>query len=430
MIYLFFFDLKNLFKQKKTWIIMGILCILSVFLINDFNNRSKVFDDYQIISVQSRKVRFEEELSRLNITIDTGMFYRDKIDVSNVIEYKDSVNLLLDSLHRQEISIIEKDWETYHKEQLFYDYWYVSNYLSDITNLRNQKLIDESLGIFQLQTEVKKLMNYPDLVFSSRYEIGMTNVMKDFKYFYKNHLLYSYHIVKNEIYTQPVHRYTMNGSTFIYHFFAQFWIYIFVLQILLNFNEVDDSRNYGTSKLIYTLPYKKSKIILAKFFISIYSTLIVILVPLILVSFILHIRDGFSQMNFPVLVNSIAWNSFTGIENNLKNDLLGNGGNFSIGISYFSSYPRGSGEMHALLDFIKLRDFYGLAFILFIFNLAFLSSIILLITQIVKQKILAFITILSVFGIGVFISRIDPNAFLSKFNPFNSTDIILLNGGT
>jgi hypothetical protein len=428
MMHLFFFELKRLFKQKKTWIIMGILCILSVFLVNDFNSRSKVFDDYLIISVQSQKVRFDDKMTRLDTTIETGMYYTSKIDVSNVREYRESVKLLLESLDRQEEAVINQDWEAYHKEELFYDYWIASNYVSDITYLRNQKIIEESTEIIQLQTEVKEQMNYPDLVFSSYY--GITNVAKDFNYFYKNHLLYSYQTVQNEIFTIPVHRYTMSGSTFIYHFFAQFWFYIFVLQILLGFNEVEDSRNFGTNKLVYTLPYKRPTITLTKLFISAFSTIIVILFPLVLISIILFLQDGFSQLNLPVLINSISWKSFTGIENNLKHDVMSIGGNLSLGISYFSSYPKGSYEMHELLDFIKLREFYGLTFILFFFNVTFLSSIILMISQIIRQKMLALIAIVTIFGLGVYLTFIDPNALISKFNPFGGFDMILLNGGS
>ena len=89
MIHLLLFELKNLFKQKKTWIIIGILLMLSVYLINDFNDKSKAFDDYRITAIQSRIIRFEEKLERVNLTIETGLFYRDKIDVSNVTEYKE-----------------------------------------------------------------------------------------------------------------------------------------------------------------------------------------------------------------------------------------------------------------------------------------------------------------------------------------------------
>lgn len=428
MIHLFFFELKNLFKQKKTWIIMAIISILSVYLINDFNNRSKIFDDYNIISVQTKIVSFEEKLDRINLTIETGEYFREKIDISNMKEYRETLILLLESLYRQEKAVLNQDWEAYHKEKLFIEYWYASNYISDITYLRNQKLIDESIDIIQLQAEVKTKMNFPELVFPSNYTI--TNVMKDFKYHYKNFLLYSYQVVQNEIYNIRVHRFTMNGSTFIYHFFAQFWVYIFILQILLHFNGIDDSRNNGTNKLIYTLPYKKFTIILTKFLISLFSSLIVILLPLILVSIFLFLRDGYSQFNLPVLINSISWKSFTGIENNFKYDSMRIGYNYSIGISYYSSYPRGSDEMHPLLEFIKLKDFYGLTFISLFFNVAFLSSIILLISQFIKQKLFSLIIILSIFGIGVFISRIDPNAFASKFNPFNGFDVILLNGGS
>lgn len=428
MIHLFLFELKNLFKQKKTWIMIGILLILSVYLINDFKEKSIVFDDYRIIAVQSRINRFEETLERVNLTIETGVFYRYKIDISNVIEYKKTLILLLDSLHRKEQALINQDWESFHNEQLFYEYWHVSNYVSDITYLRNQKLIDESYEIIKLQTEVKSKMNYPELVFPS-YN-GMSNVIKDVKYFYKNYLKYSYQVVQNEVYTNPVHRFTMNGSTFIYHFFAQFWVYIFVIQILLNFNDINDSRNFGTNKLIYTLPYKRSIIILSKFFISIFSTLIVILFPLLLVSLFLFFKDGYSQLNLPVLINPNSWCSFTGIENNFKYDIMGQGGKFSIGISYFSSYPRGSGEFHPLLDFIKLKEFYGLILISLIINMSFLSSLILLVSQYIRQKMLALMIILSTFGMGVFLTQIDPNAFISKFNPFAGFDMILLNGGS
>lgn len=409
MIQLILDEIKNVVKQKMTWFIVGVICVLSLYLVYDLSIKSKEFENDLPVQVQNQIQTTKNDITIIEIGINTGSIGNRKINISNALEYKETLNLLLESLKQKEIALNNQDWKTYHKEQLFYDYWYLSNLVYDIDLLKNQKLIDDSSEFYQLQTEVKNQMNYPDLVFSSD---GISNVIRDYKYLLKNRLSYAYHIVQNEVYTPPVNRYTINGSTFIFQFLSQYWFVLFILQILLISDGIKNQKS--NSKLI----------------ISIIQSFIVLIIPLLFISFVLAILYGFNNLNLPVLTNSLGWNNFSGIENNIRNDFLGNGWNFSMGLSYYSSFPQGSGEMHPYLNFIRLKEFYGYVGLLFTFNTLFISSLIQLITKIFKNKIIALITVLSIFGLGIFLSQIDPNAFISKFNPFAGFDMILLNGGS
>ena len=409
MIQLILDEIKNVVKQKMTWFIVGVICVLSLYLVCDLSNKSKEFENDLPVQVQNQIQTTKNDITIIEIGINTGSIGNRKINISNALEYKETLNLLLESLKQKEMALNNQDWKTYHKEQLFYDYWYLSNLVYDIDLLKNQKLIDDSSEFYQLQTKVKNQMNYPELVFSSD---GISNVIRDYKYLLKNRLSYAYHIVQNEVYTPPVNRYTINGSTFIFQFLSQYWFVLFILQILLISDGIKNQKS--TSKII----------------ISIIQSFIVLIIPLLFISFVLAIIYGFNNLNLPVLTNSLGWNSFSGIENNIRNDFLGNGWNFSMGLSYYSSFPQGSGEMHPYLNFIRLKEFYGYVGLLFIFNTLFISSLIQLISKIFKNKIIALITVLSIFGLGIFLSQIDPNAFISKFNPFAGFDMILLNGGS
>jgi len=395
MIQLILDELKKLIKHKLSWFIVGVICILSFYLVYDLNNKSKEFENALPTQVQNQIQTTINDISIIEIGIKTGSIGNQEINQSNALEYKETLNLLLESIKRKEIALNNEDWESYHKEQLFYDYWYLSNLVYDIDQLKNQKLIDESSEFFQLQTEVKSQMNYPELVFSTD---GISNVLRDYKYLLKNNLVYSYQIVQNKVYTQPANRYTINGSTFIYQFLSQYWFVLLILQILLITDRINKHKTF------------------TNLFISLVNSIIVLIVPLILISFVLFIFNGFSQLNLPVLTNSVGLVSSQGIQNNIKNDLLGYGGNFSIGLSYFSSYPQGSGEMHPYLSFIKLIEFYGFVGLLFTFNTLFITSFILLISRIIKQNKIAYIVILAVSGLGVLLTQIDSNSTFLKFN--------------
>jgi len=409
MIQLILDEIKNVIKEKLTWLIVVFICILSFYLVYDLNNKSKEFENDLPVQVQNQIQTTLNDITIIDIGIKTGHIGNQEINQSNALEYKETLNLLLESLKRKEIALNNQDWETYHKEQLFYDYWYLSNLVFDIDQLKNQKLIDESSEFFKLQSEVKSQMNYPELVFSSD---GMSNVLRDYKYLLKNRLLYSYQIVQNEVYTQPVNRYTVNGSTFIYQFLSQYWFVLLVLQLLLITNRIDKHKSF------------------AKYIVSLTNSFVILILPIVLISFILFLFDGFNQLNLPVLTNSVGLVSSQGIQNNLKNDFLGYGGNFSIGLSYFSSYPQGSGEMHPYLSFIRLREFYGFVGLLFIFNSLFITSFISLITKMIKQKRFVYLVVLSIFGLGVLLTQLDPNNNILRFNPFGGFDVILLNGGS
>ena len=294
-------EIKHLIKQKKTWIMVGIICLLSLYLLNDLNNKSLEFENKLPSQVQNQIQTTKNDITIIEIGIKTGSIGNQKINISNAIEYKDTLNLLLESIIRKETALNNQDWEAYHKEQLFYDYWYLSNLVFDIDQLRNQKLIDDSSEFYQLQSEVKSQMNYPELVFSSD---GITNVIRDYKYMLKNRLSYAYHIVQNEVYTQPVNRYTINGSTFIYQFLSQYWFVLFVLQILLI---SDGIKNQNT---------------ILQLLISLIKSFIVLILPIVLISFILFLFNGFNQLNLPVLTNSIGLVSTQVIENNMKSDIF------------------------------------------------------------------------------------------------------------
>ncbi len=402
-------EIKIVIKQKTTWVMVVIICILSLYLLNDFNNKSKEFDNYLQSQVQTQILTTRNDLVMIDIGIKSGYVGNRNVNVSNALEYRKTLDLLLDSNIRKERALNDQDWENYHKEQLFYDYWYFSNLVYDINQLKNQKLIDESYELIQVQSEVKTKMGYPELVFSSD---GLTNVLRDYKYFLKNRLLYSYQIVQNEVFTQAVNRYIINGSTFIYQFLSQYWFVLMILQIVLIVERIDKHKT------------------LINFMMSLVNSFIVLVVPILFISFVLFLFNGFSQLNLPVLTNSVGLVSPQGIQNNLKSDLIGFGGNFSLGLSYFSSYPQGSGEMHPYLTFIKLREFYGFVGLLSLFNTVFITSFILLLTNMIKKRGLMYLVVLSISGLGVFLTQINPNSFLLRFNPFSGFNVILINGGS
>ena len=259
MIELILDEIKNVIKEKLSWLIVVFICILSFYLVYDLNNKSKEFENDLPVQVQNQIQTTLNDITIIDIGIKTGNIGNQKINQSNALEYKETLNLLLESLKRKEVALNNQDWETYHKEQLFYDYWYLSNLVFDIDQLKNQKLIDESSEFFKLQSEVKSQMNYPELVFSSD---GMSNVLREYKYLLKNRLMYSYQIVQNEVFTQPFNRYTVNGLTFIYQFLSQYWFVLLVLQLLLITNRIDKHKSF------------------AKFIVSLTNSFVVLILPI------------------------------------------------------------------------------------------------------------------------------------------------------
>lgn len=425
---LFYFELKSLFKQKRSWIIMCILIILGINLIIDFNNKAYDINKYSLQSINSDSLRYKAKLAELNLAIRNGKIYNKQIDISSAIEYKKTLELFIESLEKTKIYIVDENWEGFHNERLFQEYWIVSNLLFDFTQLKNKKLIEESTQIYKLHSEVKERLRYSDLVFYK--DNTFTNVSKDFRNLYKTNLLYFYSIVQSKIFTSPVNRYTISGTTFIYHFFSQYWFYIFILQIIFQFDRVYYDCLNGINKIKGTLPYKRIQIIINELLVSTVSTIVVILIPLVIMSLLLFFYDGVNHLNIPILINPMSWNSFSGVENNIKYDFLRLGFNYRIGIGYNSSYPKGFDEINPILNFIKLKYFYGVTFLLFIFNVTFLSSIIIFLTRIIKYRIPALVFILTIFGFGNYLALFYPNTIISKMNPFAGFDMIQLNGGS
>ena len=145
MIQLILDEIKNVVKQKMTWFIVGVICVLSLYLVYDLSNKSKEFENDLPVQVQNQIQTTKNDITIIEIGINTGSIGNRKINISNALEYKETLNLLLESLKQKEMALNNQDWKTYHKEQLFYDYWYLSNLVYDIDLLKNQKLIDDSI---------------------------------------------------------------------------------------------------------------------------------------------------------------------------------------------------------------------------------------------------------------------------------------------
>ena len=121
MIELILDEIKNVIKEKLSWLIVVFICILSFYLVYDLNNKSKEFENDLPVQVQNQIQTTLNDITIIDIGIKTGNIGNQKINQSNALEYKETLNLLLESLKRKEVALNNQDWETYHKEQLFYE---------------------------------------------------------------------------------------------------------------------------------------------------------------------------------------------------------------------------------------------------------------------------------------------------------------------
>ena len=136
------------------------------------------------------------------------------------------------------------------------------------------------------------------------------------------------------------------------------------------------------------------------------------------------------MLNYPVLSYSRAWTSFIGIENNLSQDILKHGGNFTLGISKYSTFPAGRANIHSALELIPLGQFYGRLLILIVANFSFLIVFTNFISLMLRNKFVALATVLSLFASGVYLSRLMQNTIWATINPFSALDVLAINGAT
>lgn len=416
MITLIHFEIKNLFKQKKTGIIMLILVLLGFYLVNDYRSKAIDYEKYTLVSIQSQILRIKREITSVQLLKDRAVDYENQVD---------SLNLLLDSIYRKEKAYLNQNWNDYYREEVFYNYWHVSEYSYYLNQIGNQNKIDEFIEMIEMQHMIGEKLGFPELVFSSFFSHQDAGIHS-----YKQFMFLNFQLWMNNANYPPTNRYTMNGSVFIYHFFGRFSLIFFVLLIFLHFSSVSDEIKNGGLKFLFSMPYKRSFFMMGKYIAGLLSSLIILLFPLFIISVGLYALDGINMLDYPVLSYSQSLTSFVGIENNLARDILQHGGNFTLGISKYSTFPAGQTDIHPALKLIPLGQFYGRLLILIVVNFSFLIVLTNLISLILRNKFVALTTILLLVGSGVYLSGLMQNTIWASINPFSVMDVLAINGAT
>lgn len=416
MITLIQFEIKNLFKQKKTSIIILILLLLGFFLVNDYRSKAIDYEKYTLINIQSQILRTKREISSVHTLNERAADYENQVD---------SLNLLLESLIRKEKAYLNQNWNNYYKEEVFYNYWYVSEYSYYLNQIGHQSKIDEHYEMIEMQQMIGENLGFTELDFSTFFSNQDAGIQ-----IYKQSMLLNYHLWMNNADYPPPNRYTMNGSLFIYHIFDNFSIVFFVLLIIMHYSTMSDERKNGGLKLLFSMPYKRSFFLVGKFMAALLSSLIIMLLPLMIISVLLHALDGISMLDYLVLSHSRAWTSIIGIENNLSQDVLQHGGNFTLGVSKYSSFPAGRANIHPALELIPLGQFYGRMLLLIVLNYSFVIILTNLISLILRNKFVALTTSLLLFGLGIFLSDLMQNTIWATINPFSAVNVLAINGAT
>lgn len=274
------FELKRFWKNKKNWMVLALLPMILVSFICINNSQDKSYQEWFRKQIYTERTEANRQVFGIKVTQSNFEEIYEETGNPDYLE-------LIEECKRQ-LKIQEK-WFT------------ISTY---ILNKRN---VNERLSY-----EIER-----DELLLSRHEEGQGNI--SFNLYNNAHpeTLYAQlevkrHLRQNSI-TPLSSPYEMTGHNFLSRMFAYpgFLIWLAVATFLtIDVFPLDITS--GTYKNIYTTPYKRSSILLAKWFSSVINVLGVFIVCTVAFTTYFYVSSNFGNRYYPIMFGSsgiIPWSS-------------------------------------------------------------------------------------------------------------------------
>lgn len=425
------FELKQIFRNIKVWFLMLIIIVIGIVMVQDYNAKAAIGYNNLLVNVNLLinnvyNKTLNEDQKKPEKFSNKFPYYTEEQLHNAVAMYE---GLSERGINAKE-AYFEKNWHVYNEQLAYYNYLNVMEKLwfEAFDSARNEKeTIYQSIIDHTRQQAINE--NYPELyltpiAYEARDKEDIVIAVDVFNRMRHYHLLSKSNLM-------PLNQYSITSMTFPYIFIDRFgFIFIAFVVLALLHDHFGKDRENGSIKTLISMPDSRKWYMPYKIVSGYIASIIVVTLPMLIISILLGISDGFRTWKYPVLAHLKGFTSFKGIPDNAAYDMLQHGYNRYIGISKFSSYPATpKWGIHMDLEFISLWQFMLVAISimsLFIFLIVLINAFT---SSLIKNKMLVLIVNLCIALVGIVLTQIFNGSFWNLINPFAYSNPIAIVGG-
>lgn len=406
-------DLKNKLKNPITWFVIIILCTLLALnmLETKEERKTRSFVNHNVIGFRSTGINWSEQ------------FINDKQKEAYPIVY-DSLKLYDEIILDAEKATLEKDYREMTRLISFYNLLTLK-----MNNLSMDPVSDIMLknDIYDIWIDISKGIPYEEVDFRpviSRMPKGNNQELLSAKY---HHNLYI-----NEI--EPIYNDEINNVTTIYKYFYNIIpMVLFLIVIILAYNNINREKKNGSIKLILTQSVNRSKFYLNKWISSVIHIFIILLIPPLLISIITGFFNRFVTLKYPSFYLNNIFTRFKPIPNYF--DRMAE--NYRVP----ELYPRVFGHVapeyygrnvipHKDVDIIPFYKYLLIVIVLLVLFIMFAVAFIQLISAIIDNEIVSLVVSSVLIGGATYISLPFTQNVSYNLSPFTFFKISRIVEGT
>lgn len=426
---LILFELKRMLRSLKYWLVVAIILLFGLIMIQEF--KGKIPPSYEVTSEIILPFRsfFTNKLNGIKgyWTDPTRFGYYPDFTTDKIAQSEQLYEDLVNRTYILEDALSNKNWQEVNEQLAYIQYEELHDFLEKERLREKTGEISRYYGLFQELKGLRVKYQYPEWVVDPYgnlrdHEWQSITFMQKFKY---------YKWLK-EINHEPLHRYSMNSSTFLYHFMNHYlkWI-LAILMIILLYDIFGKDQENGSVKFLFSQPISRMKVILSKSVAGLLSCVLAVLIPVCIIVGLYSIRSGFSSMQYPVLIQRNSMTVLNGIQNTTILELEKWGYNHALGISLYSGFPiefQDAG-MDLSLHLVSLWKFLLMALAMLVVYLAFVVMLNVMLSSIFRKKVLALSISLFITVVGTALSFTEFSD-ISALNPFWYSNPVAILGGT
>lgn len=413
---LIWLELKKKIKQPKTWFLIVMIFIISILAIKDY--RMEAMRD---------TVNYFDSLGEVIEDISCSRYGRYLSEVEGTSMYetaRKNYELIYNTGTQIRVNGQKNDYKEANRLAAFSWLLLAKDRAQKEGGIREALFNKQAKDIWE---SVSGGIEFEEVDFKPPF--GLRGIWEEYNLFLLNAKYYNY-LYQHDLEPIP-NRYEIGSMTFLYLYFNKIIpMLLGIIVLILTFDSINEDWLSGSIKLALTQPFSRGKYILSKIIVGVLHSTFVVLVPVFLITIVFGFFDSFENYNYPVLFLKDGFTSFEPIPNYIEFDPGYHGFNLHLGISLFSGYPKGEGYVNSRIDLIPLAQFLLLTILLIILFIIFCTTLNVLISSMIKDKITGFIIAGGITLIGMTLSSKLVTEYRCNLSPFSMNNPVRILDGT
>ncbi|OCN06174.1 hypothetical protein A4S06_00225 [Erysipelotrichaceae bacterium MTC7] len=448
----FYYECKRIIKSRKFVIALVFVLLVYVFTIveikedeqksiegnqifealntNAFAKEVDTDQSDEVTYIDPQSMELQSLFSELGVMDEKGFKENLTQDEAILVAYYENLQTNNEALLKNNKLTEQERIDLYFEQAVFttlFEYNKISP-LSGIDYSKQIAFVNRVADEYGLKDVRKALHSFKKEIRSVASQVGFTSDQ-----FYRSQfqLRYAYEIYSNHI--PELNPYSINSATVLYQLTSNVLpVAIPAMVLLMFFNLFDKDKKQGTLKTILIQPRRKTLSFDGKSIAGLWSSFLLVCIPMVLISGVLLFSDQANYNNYPMIIREREAMVVNPISNtsDVLEDLYYSGEvdskTLHYGLSEYSPerYDLWDGTPTLNSDLVPLWQFNLLLFAAVICYLAFIYMLFTFINTVCNNRILACLLFVAIVVGGQYVTPLDTMYAGNVYNPFSYSNPI------